>query len=127
MSKLVWGNESASSKGHQESFWIIFISSILTVLFFIFSSIASFVSVPMFGAGMEEFSSPFSMIVRTLTFLVVINGIAVWRFIKLHRHWSKVGGNKIILWCYQLVFVATIGVSNMLLATVILFWAGVTP
>ena len=126
MSKLVWGNESASSKGHQESFWIISISSILAALFFIFSSIASFVSVPMFGAALEEFSSPLSMIVRTIIFLAVINGIAVWRLVKLHRHWVKVGGNKIVLWCYQLVFVATIVVSNILLATVILFWAGVT-
>jgi hypothetical protein len=81
----------------------------------------------MFGADLEEFSSPFSMIARTLIFLTTIDGIAVWRLVKLHRHWSKVGGNKIILWCYQLVFVAAIGVSNMLLATVILFWAGVTP
>ena len=125
MSKLVWGNDSASNKGHKESFWIIFISSILAALFFIFSSIASFVSVPMFGADLEEFSSPLSMIVRTLIFLIVIDGVAVWRLVKLHRHWIKVGGYKIILWSYQILFLATIVLGNFLLATVVLFWASV--
>ena len=103
-------------------FGIIVVNSLYAFIFVWVAVMFSFTALPFLGDEMEL--SPRREILKTFMILGVFDLIALWRFAKLHKRWSKVRANKLFLWGLQLCFVAAVGYANFWMLTVVWFWWG---
>ena len=103
-------------------FGIIVVNSFYAFIFVWVAVMFSFTALPFFGDEMEL--SPRQEIIKTFMILGVLDLIALWRFVKLHKRWIKVRANKLLLWGLQLCFVGAVGYANFWMLTVVWFWWG---
>ena len=103
-------------------FGIVVINSLYAFIFVWAAVMFSFMALPFFGDEMEL--SPRQEIIKTFMILGVLDLIALWRFVKLHKRWNKVRANKLLLWGLQICFVGAVGYANFWMLTVVWFWWG---
>ena len=103
-------------------FGIIVVNSLYAFIFVWVAVMFSFMALPFFGDEMEL--SPRQEIIKTFMILGVLDLIALWRFVKLHKRWIKVRANKLLLWGLQICFVGAVGYANFWMLTVVWFWWG---
>ena len=77
-------------------FGIIVVNSLYAFIFVWAAVMFSFMALPFLGDEMEL--SPRQEIIKTFMILGVLDLIALWRFVKLHKRWNKVRANKLLLW-----------------------------
>ena len=115
-----WGDSQL--KQSSGVFTVVVINSLFAVFYLFISVMHSFLQMPMFGDEME--SSPRSIIISTFIWMLLFDGFALWRAVKLVKHWALSEWNKAFLWVYQIVFLLIVGYSNFWMMNLVWFWWG---
>ena len=119
--KEVWaGTDDMAFTGHGRSAAIMFVSALCAFALVFFSGMYTFLAIPMFGDE-SNFSSK-GILLFTLSLLVITDAFALWRMLKLSAHWATTNGYRVILWGYQLLFLAAIGWVNYVFVRIIWFY-----
>lgn len=119
--KEVWaGTDDMAFTGHGRSVAIMFVSALCAFALVFFSGLYTFLAIPMFGD--ESTSSLQAVLLFTLSLLVLVDMFALWRMVKLSKHWVTTNGYRVILWGYQLLFLAAICWVNYVFIRIIWFY-----
>lgn len=115
-----WGN---SQLKQSSGVFTVVVNNSLFAAFYLFVSVMhSFLQMPMFGDEME--ASPRAIIISTLIWTLAFDSFALWRVVKLVKHWALSEWNKAFLWVYQIVFLVIVGYSNFWMMALVWFWWG---